>query len=105
MQPKPEVEFSRRPAHLTRRPRFPIRVSIYCWAYLLPFWIYPPPRKFLTLSYCKDDWTWSFSSIGAVLKGEVKIQTAITLERKQILTQFKRQFLQQSKLYQNFQVW
>jgi len=40
---------------LTQRPRFPIRVPIHYWAYLLPFWIYPP--RFLSLRHCKDDGT------------------------------------------------
>jgi len=41
VQPKPEVEFSRRPGDLTPRLRFPIRVPIHYWAYLLLFRLYP----------------------------------------------------------------
>jgi len=39
------VEFSRPPEDLTPHSRFPIRVPIHYWAYLLPFWLCPPPRE------------------------------------------------------------
>jgi len=53
VQPKPEVEFGRKRGEWTQRPRFPLRVPIHYWAYLLQFRIYPPRN--LTLRHCKDD--------------------------------------------------